>query len=76
LDTEKRLTLLFPEIDQLALIVDDREDVWNTCLENVVQIYRYEYFTGEGDPNDPALIQMGTQKRERCAENADKIFHD
>jgi hypothetical protein len=66
MDLQKRLNLIFPEIDQFALIVDDRENVWSTCLENVVPIFPYEYFSGEGDVNDPALLaQMDRQKRTR-----------
>ncbi|KAI9341178.1 hypothetical protein BDR26DRAFT_934178 [Obelidium mucronatum] len=50
---EKRIGRLFPgEGEKMAVIVDDRGDVWQWC-KNLIRIKPYDFFLGIGDINEP-----------------------
>uniref|UniRef100_A0A6B2KYB7 protein-serine/threonine phosphatase n=1 Tax=Arcella intermedia TaxID=1963864 RepID=A0A6B2KYB7_9EUKA len=52
----KDLRLLFPQGGELAVIVDDREDMWRESSDNLVAIFPYKFWKEEGDINDPRLL--------------------
>jgi TFIIF-interacting CTD phosphatase-like protein len=60
----KSLASIFPNLDQFAVILDDREDIWSTSVENVVRIFPYHFFAF-GDINDPAKIAREENKKKR-----------
>ncbi|KAJ3069699.1 putative tubulin polyglutamylase ttll1 [Podochytrium sp. JEL0797] len=50
---EKRIGRLFPgEGEKMAVVVDDRGDVWQWC-KNLIRIKPYDFFVGIGDINEP-----------------------
>ncbi|KAJ3290071.1 Carboxy-terminal domain (CTD) phosphatase [Rhizoclosmatium sp. JEL0117] len=50
---EKKISRLFPgEGERMAVIVDDRGDVWGWC-RNLIRIKPYDFFVGIGDINEP-----------------------
>ena len=49
---QKCLKRIFPVNDNLAVIIDDRVDVWGEC-ENLLQVQPYFYFKDVGDINCP-----------------------
>eukprot|EP01125_Pyxidicula_operculata_P006618 TRINITY_DN2284_c1_g1_i1.p1 TRINITY_DN2284_c1_g1~~TRINITY_DN2284_c1_g1_i1.p1 ORF type:complete len:1115 (-),score=417.57 TRINITY_DN2284_c1_g1_i1:260-3604(-) len=53
----KDLRTIFPHGDDIAVILDDREDVWESSLNNLIQIhpYTFSYFNHAGDIHDPKL---------------------
>ncbi|KAJ2635444.1 CTD phosphatase Fcp1 [Coemansia sp. RSA 1286] len=48
--TEKSLKRLFPVDTSMAVIMDDRSDVWDWS-PNLIRVYAYEFFRGVGDIN-------------------------
>jgi len=65
----KSLASIFPNLDQFAVILDDRDDIWSTSVENVVRIFPYHFFAF-GDINDPAKIaneRENKKKRKRIS---------
>lgn len=49
---QKSLKRLFPVNDNIAVIIDDRVDVWGDC-DNLLQVKPYCFFRGVQDINDP-----------------------
>jgi len=57
--TNKDLKTLFPNGGELAVIVDDRDDVWQASIHNLIQIFPYKFWKEEGDINDPKFFIDG-----------------
>jgi RNA polymerase II subunit A-like phosphatase len=68
----KSLASIFPNLDQFAVILDDREDIWSTSVENVVRIFPYHFFAF-GDINDPAKIAMDQNNKRKRKRNSNPI---
>jgi len=56
--SKKLLHRLFPCDDGMALIIDDRIDVWPDSMENVLQIHKY-LFWPNSDGEAPSQRQLG-----------------
>jgi len=57
--TNKDLRTLFPNGGELAVILDDRDDVWQASIHNLIQIFPYKFWKEEGDINDPKFFMDG-----------------
>jgi len=57
-NASKDLRTLFPHRGELAIIVDDREDVWSASIDNLLPICPYLFWKGEGDINEPIKLQQ------------------
>jgi hypothetical protein len=65
----KSLASIFPNLDQFGVILDDREDIWSTSVENVVRIFPYHFFAF-GDINDPAKIALERENKKKRKRNS------
>ncbi|XXH01040.1 condensin complex non-SMC subunit Cnd1 [Hypoxylon texense] len=53
--TAKSLQRLFPASTNMAVVIDDRADVWPKDGSNLIKVTPYDFFTGIGDINSSFL---------------------
>ncbi|KAJ1828161.1 CTD phosphatase Fcp1 [Coemansia sp. RSA 2599] len=71
--TEKSLKRLFPVDTSMAVIMDDRSDVWDWS-PNLIRVYAYEFFRGVGDINAGFLPpKQINESREEKDEEPDTV---
>jgi RNA polymerase II subunit A-like phosphatase len=56
----KELSQMFPCDDSMALILDDRMDVWPTNLDNLIKVKPYHYFHNMADVNNASGTSIAT----------------
>lgn len=61
----KSLEVILPGVEPFTVVVDDRLDVWNSDIDNVVQVEPYQYFTAYDDPIDNLVEELYSKKRSR-----------
>jgi RNA polymerase II subunit A-like phosphatase len=69
----KSLNRLFPNNTDMAVIIDDRADIWSYC-ENLVRVPVFNFFPGAGDINAsflPKQQELVTQTQTPKAKTAD-----